>query len=147
MHTCVYIYIYIYGIWNPSGNAMYVYTSMCLTVCYTVRWDNSRILPGQAVGGRGQKSQWVKRLHGCVSARPLWGCRRMTPQTQQYAEDQPFSRLPGGHTHSRIVNKGAGEILPFSHLPHLWHMGDTGRKLIIWPGRRGVKQVVLWCQI
>lgn len=50
-------FIYIFGIGNPSGNVVHVYTSMCLTVCYTVHWDNSRILPGQAVGGRGQKSQ------------------------------------------------------------------------------------------
>lgn len=112
-------FLCIYIIWNPSGNAVRV----CTRVCVWVWWYNSRILPGQSVGGRGQKSQWVKRLRGCVSTGLPWGCRRTALQTQQYTKDRPFSRLTGWHTRGRTVNKGAGEVLPFSHLPC-----DTDRK-------------------
>lgn len=116
-------FMYIYNLESIWKRCACVYTSVCLSVGHTVWWYNSRILPAQSVGGSRQKSQWVKRLRGCVSTGLPWGCRRTALQTQQYTKDRPFSRLTGWHTCGCTVNKGAGEVLPFSHL----HC-DTDRK-------------------
>lgn len=89
---------------------------LCLAVCYpgyskVCPWqDNSGILWGEAVGGSGQRSQWVKRLLGCVSTRPWWGCRRKSSTTRQCSDGHPI-QLPE-HT----ANKSAGGMKPFIHL-------------------------------
>lgn len=92
---------------------------LSLAVCYSGYsnvcpwWDNGRILCGEAVGGSGQRSQWVKRLLGCVSTRPWWGCRRKSSTTRQCSDEHPFSYQTEEHT----ANKSAGEMKPFIHLP------------------------------
>lgn len=82
LQVSLYILCIVYSVWLFAG--------LC-TPQFALGGDNSGILPSEVVGGRGQKSQWVKRLLGCVSARPWWGCRRTSPLIQQCMEEQPFS--------------------------------------------------------
>lgn len=142
MFCCSWIHLYIPCMVHST---YWVWARLFASLCTPRGGTIAGFCLARDVGGRGQKSQWVKRLLGCVSARPWWGCRRTSPLTQQCVEEQPFSRLAEWHAHAcdrrhTQSTKGAGEMKPFIHLPRdIWITGPqsmTDSRVFYLPWRK-----------